>query len=121
MDELDVAYLATGYSEQGRTRLGCHCEQTWMSWPRRQTRGTGVLTSRIVASVPFGVAGDLVPHLKDNNSAAEGDGEPTTPASETAYSFPKLEFGDCFPKGIVPEDDLVWRVERTSAASEKKE
>ena len=80
-----------------------------------------MLTARIVAGVPFVIAGDPVPHLKNNDSASEGDGEPTTPASETAYSFPKLELGDCFPEGIVPEDDLVWRVERTSSTSEKKE
>lgn len=120
MDELNMTYLATGYSEQGRTRLGCHCEQTWMSWPKERTRGRDVLTSRIVAGVPFGVAGDLVPNLKGNDSAAEGDSEPTTPAGETAYSFSEFELGDGFAKGIVPEDDLIWRVERTSATSEKE-
>jgi len=84
-------------------------------------KGRDLPTSRIIACIPFSIVGDLVANLKGDYSTAEGDGEPTTPARETANSFSKLELRDGFPPSIVPENDLVWRVKRTSSASEKEE
>jgi hypothetical protein len=67
------------------------------------------------------VSGDLLPEFKHHDAASESNRKPTAAAREPPNSFTELELCDLGAKCVVPENYLVWGVQRTGAATEQEE
>lgn len=83
--------------------------------------GGALLTLGVVARVPLAVAGDGLGDAEDDRATAQSDGEPATAAHEAAHTLAELELGDLLAQGVVPDDDLVRRVQGAPAAAEQEE
>lgn len=77
-------------------------------------------TSWVITSIPFAVSRNSAADPKDHNPSSQRDSKPPSSTSDSSYPFSELEFGDVLPNGIVPHDNLVWRIEGTPAATQQK-
>lgn len=82
---------------------------------RRKKRTFG-----IIAGVPFAISRDSLANLEHDYSATECYRKPSASAGEAPDPFSKLELGYFASDSIIPEHDLVWRVERTSPTAKEK-
>ena len=67
------------------------------------------------------MAGDGLGDAEDDGAAAQRDSEPPAAAHEAAHTLPELELGDLPAQGVVPDDDLVRRVQGAPASAEEEE
>lgn len=75
----------------------------------------------IIARIPFFVSTYLFPYPKCNCPPTERNDKPTPPNSQAPHALPKLKLRNRASARIVPDHNLIWRIQRTCTAPDQKQ
>lgn len=81
----------------------------------------GQRTLLVVACIPFVVSRDRLAHLERYHSPSECNDKPASPTCDASDTFPKLKFRHFSPECLIPNNDLIWRVQGTWPTAHQKE
>lgn len=108
-------------------------QATWhkLRWPsqgflesdvsRKHFRRKNRSTSRIVTCIILYPSDDGIMYLEDDDSPPQSHCEPAPSTSDPTYSLPKFQLGDLDSCGIIPENNLIWRIEWARTTPEEEE
>jgi hypothetical protein len=94
-------------------------EVEWLKRKKERKR-TFQIIARLVR--PFSPQPHLsLPQHKDDHPSPQYHHQPIPPRRQPSHIFTELEFGNSEGKTGVPEDDLVWRIERRGRTTDEEE